>query len=62
MKTVLFAVLLLAPATPFSQEQAQASVGDLNFFLGKWSCDGKFVKSGKEISADVSFESTLGGK
>jgi len=62
MRRILLAGLLLVAATAFSQERPSGSVTGLNFFLGKWSCDGKFVKSGKEISADVSFESVLDGK
>ena len=59
---MLLGGLLLLSTGAFSQVKSTANVSDLNFFLGKWSCDGKFVKSGKNISADVSFEAVLDGK
>lgn len=70
MFRILLAGLLLFSATAYAQdkspapaqEKSPAPVTDLNFFAGKWSCNGKFVKSGKEISADVSFEPVLDGK
>jgi hypothetical protein len=37
-------------------------IGDLRWFLGRWSCEGKFIGSGMAISADVSFEPVLENK
>ncbi len=54
--------LLVVSGTAPSQEKPTSSVQELDFFIGKWSCDGKFFKSGKQISADASFESVLNGK
>lgn len=44
------------------QASVKPSVADLDFFLGRWSCAGRFVRSGKAIEADVSFEKVLEGK
>ncbi len=44
------------------QGSVKPSVADLEFFLGRWSCAGRFVRSGKAIEADLSFEKVLEGK
>jgi hypothetical protein len=41
---------------------ANKGIADLQWFSGPWSCDGKFTRSGKSISADLSFESALENK
>jgi hypothetical protein len=41
---------------------ANKSLSDLQWFAGHWSCDGKFIRSGKAISADLSFELALEDK
>lgn len=46
----------------FAQSQSPStnkSLGDLHWFSGRWSLDGKFIRSGKAISAELSFEPML---
>jgi len=62
---VLFLALAIAAQCQTKQAQAAPSgksIADLQWFSGHWSCDGKFVGSGKAISADLSFEPALDGK
>jgi hypothetical protein len=54
---VLF--LSLAIAARGQTATANKRIADLEWFAGHWSCDGKFVRSGKAISADLSFEPAL---
>jgi hypothetical protein len=45
-----------------AQSGAPQPMSSMQWLQGKWSCDGHFLRSGKSISADVSFESSLDGK
>lgn len=56
----LFLSLAIAPKCQTAS--TNKSVADLQWFSGHWSCDGKFSRSGKTISADLSFEPMLQGK
>jgi hypothetical protein len=56
------ACLLLTNAARCEMTSTGKSVADLQWFSGRWSCDGKFIGSGKVISADVSFEPVLENK
>jgi hypothetical protein len=71
MKTLLcanrinlsFALFLLIAISVQSQTASKnRGIADLQWFSGHWSCDGKFIGSGKPISADLSFESILQDK
>ena len=58
--SVMFVNLALAPRI---HTQSRPDVPDsLAFFVGNWHCDGKFMGSGKSISANLKFESILGGQ
>jgi hypothetical protein len=58
-----FALFLsLAIAVKCQTASTNKSVVALQWFSGHWSCDGKFSRSGKTISADLSFEPMLQGK
>lgn len=61
--SLLFA-LFLNPAFIVQGQTAPANKGiaELQWFSGHWSCDGKFIRAGKSISADLSFESALENK
>lgn len=52
-------ILSLASSTQGEAASAKKSIADLEWFSGHWSCDGKFIRSGKAISADLSFEPAL---
>jgi hypothetical protein len=54
--------LLLTNAAQGETTSTGKSVADLQWFSGRWSCEGKFIGSGKAISADVSFEPVLENK
>jgi len=56
------ASLALATAAQSQTTSTGKGVADLQWFSGHWSCDGKFIGSGKVISADVSFEPALENK
>ena len=56
------ACLLLTNAARCEMTSTSKSVADLQWFSGRWSCDGKFIGSRKVISADVSFEPVLENK
>jgi hypothetical protein len=58
-----FALLLsLAVLAQCHTPSTNKSLADLQWFSGHWSCDGKFISSGKTISADLSFEPMLESK
>ena len=61
--SICLALFLSLAIAPKCQTASTAkSVADLQWFSGRWSCDGKFSRSGKTISADLSFEPMLQGK
>ena len=58
-----FALFLsLAVAVQCQSASTTKSVAELQWFSGHWSCDGKFARSGKTISADLWFEPILQSK
>ncbi len=60
---LLFALFLILAFTARAQTTpTKKGIADLQWFSGHWSCDGKFTRSGKSISADLSFESALENK
>lgn len=61
---LLLGALFLSPASAAQGQTASANKGmaELQWFAGHWSCEGKFVRSGKAISADLAFEPTLENK
>lgn len=65
-KTVLTALAsFLAPKTapppPADPAALKPAIQPLAFFVGRWICEGKFVKSGKAISAMETFRPELDG-
>jgi hypothetical protein len=54
--------LSLTSAARGQTASTRKSIADLQWFAGGWSCDGKFIRSGKAISADLSFDPTLENK
>jgi len=58
--SVPFVCLALAPRV--HTQSKPDTPESLAFFVGSWHCDGKFTGSGKPISANLKFESILGGK
>jgi hypothetical protein len=60
--SILVLGLWLAVGAQGQTTAPSKGINDLQWFLGRWSCDGKFIASGKAISADVSFEPVLENK
>jgi hypothetical protein len=58
--SIVFVYLALAPRV--NTQSKPDGPESLVFFVGSWHCDGKFASSGKSISANLRFESILGGK
>ncbi len=53
----------LTPVIGLTQVKPDAAaMAAMQWMQGKWSCEGRFVRSGKPISANVSFEPALDGK
>ena len=60
---LLFALFLNLAFTAQGETASRSNgIAEMQWFSGQWSCDGKFTRSGKSISADLSFESTLDNK
>jgi hypothetical protein len=55
-------VLSLTSSAQGQTASANKSIADLQWFAGHWSCAGKFIRSGKAISADLSFDLALENK
>jgi hypothetical protein len=55
-------ILLLEIAAQGQTALTNKSIADLHWFSGHWSCEGKFIRPGKAISADVSYEPALENK
>jgi hypothetical protein len=56
--TVLLATLMLA-INSTAQNAPASRIGELNYFLGRWACSGKFTRSGVAIDAHLQFELIL---
>jgi len=59
---VVFCLPLAPRVHAQSKTDSPAPTPSLDFFAGRWHCDGKFTSSGKSISARLVFEPILGGK
>jgi len=61
ISALLYAILGINLFAQAPTPESANKLAEFQFLSGKWSCRGKFVRSGKEISADLSFEPALGG-
>jgi hypothetical protein len=59
---MFLSLLLLTNSAQCQTTSMGKGIADLQWFSGRWSCEGKFIGSGKAISADVSFEPVLENK
>src|SRR5215475_8532305 len=63
--TVCFALACAASAQTSSSAASaklRGKLEQLSGWMGNWRCDGKFVKSGKEISSTIRFSPVLEGQ